>query len=73
MNALHSEYIHPSQPYRAAEQMSQLWSERMNTIDALPNVIEFTVHSQDQIIGNRGYVNSNDLDINSFERFRYRW
>ena len=61
MNALHSEYIHPSQPYRAAEQMSQLWSERMNTIDALPNVIEFTVHSQDQIIGNRGYVNSNDF------------
>lgn len=36
MNALHSEYLHPSQPYRDAGLMPQLWKERMNTIQALP-------------------------------------
>lgn len=61
MNALHSEYLHPSQPYRAAEQMPELWRERMNTIQSLPEVIEFTVHSQDQIVGDRGYVSSKDF------------
>lgn len=61
MNALHSEYLHPSQPYRAAEQMPELWRERMNTIQSLPEVIEFTVHSQDQIGGDRGYVSSKDF------------
>lgn len=61
MNALHSEYLSPSQPYRAADKMPELWQERMNIIQTLPNVIEFTVHSQDQIIGDRGYVNSKDF------------
>lgn len=60
MNALHSEYLHPSQPYRAADKMPALWKDRMETVQALPEVIEFTVHSQDQIIGDRGYVNSKD-------------
>lgn len=60
MNALHSEYLYPSQPYRAAEQMPELWKERMNTIQTLPEIIEFTVHSQDQIVGDRGYVSSKD-------------
>ncbi len=61
MNALHSEYLRPSQPYRAADQMPELWQERMNTIQNLPDVIEFTVHSQDQIVGDRGYVSSKDF------------
>ena len=60
MNALHSEYINPSQPYRAADKMPALWGERMSKIQSLPDVIEFTVHSQDQIDGVRGYVNSQD-------------
>lgn len=60
MNAIHSEYLHPSQPYRAADQMPQLWNERMSRIQSLPDVIEFTVHSQDQISGYRGYVSSKD-------------
>lgn len=60
MNALHSEYLNPSQPYRAAEEMPQLWKERMKTIQALPEIIDFTVYSQDQITGDRGYVNSKD-------------
>lgn len=61
MNALHSEYLHPSQPYRAAEKMPELWRERMSIIQALPEVVEFSVYSQDQIIGDRGYVNSKDF------------
>lgn len=60
MNALHSEYLHPSQAYRSADEMPQLWKERMDKISPLPEVIEFTVHSQDQIGGERGYVKSRD-------------
>lgn len=60
MNALHAEYLHPSQLYRAAEKMPELWRERMCKINRLPEVIEFTVSSQDQIEGTRGYVNSKD-------------
>lgn len=60
MNALHSEYLHPSQPYRDADIMPELWHKRLATIQALPEVIEFTVHSQNQIDGNRGYVKSKD-------------
>lgn len=61
MNALHSEYLHPSQDYRSADEMPKLWKERMDKISILPEVIEFTVHSQDQILGDRGYVNSKDM------------
>lgn len=60
MNALHAEYLHPSQPYRAAEEMPELWQKRINKINQFPEVIEFTVHSQDQIAGERGYVSSKD-------------
>lgn len=61
MNALHAEYLHPSQQYRAANEMPKLWHERMKTIEALPEVIEFNVYAQDQIEGPRGYVNSKDF------------
>lgn len=60
MNALHSEYLHPSQAYRSTEEMPKLWKERMDKISKLSDVIEFTVHSQDQIAGERGYVKSKD-------------
>lgn len=60
MNALHAEYLHPSQPYRGAENMPQLWEERIRKINEFPEIIEFTVYSQDQIVGERGYVNSKD-------------
>lgn len=60
MNALHAEYLHPSQSYVAANEMPKLWHERVKTIEQLPEVIEFTVTAQDQIEGPRGYVNSKD-------------
>ncbi len=61
MNALHAEYLHPSQPYRAADGMPKLWHERMKIIEGLPDVIEFNVYAQDQIEGPRGYVKSKDF------------
>lgn len=61
MNAIHAEYLHPSQPYRAAGEMSKLWHERMKTIACLSDIIEFNVYAQDQITGNRGYVKSKDF------------
>lgn len=61
MNAIHHEYLHPSQSYRATAEMPELWNTRMKMIQSLPEIIEFTVHSQDQIAGERGYVNSKDF------------
>ncbi|MBP3299527.1 MAG: HNH endonuclease [Muribaculaceae bacterium] len=60
MNALHAEYMHPSQDYRGAAVMPRLWKERVAKIEKLPEVIEFNVTAQDQIEGARGYVNSKD-------------
>lgn len=60
MNAIHAEYLHPSQMYRGADEMPKLWAERMKTIKALPEVIEFDIKDQDQIAGARGYVKSSD-------------
>lgn len=61
MNAIHSEYLHPSQNYRDSNLMPQLWVERMTLIRSLNEIIEFTVYSQDQISGDRGYVKSDDF------------
>lgn len=61
MNALHSEYLSPSQPYQGADEMPKLWQERVAKIEALPEVVEFNVSAQDQIAGPRGYVNSTDM------------
>lgn len=60
MNALHAEYLHPSQSYRSAAEMPELWKERVDKINKLPEVIEFNIYAQDQIQGDRGYVNSKD-------------
>ena len=60
MNTIKEEYFNPSQDYRGKEEMSELWSERMRKIEELPDFIYFTVSEQTQIIGSRGYVNSND-------------
>lgn len=60
MNAIHAEYLHPSQSYRGADEMPKLWIDRMSAINNLPEVIEFNVKDQNQIIGPRGYVKSSD-------------
>lgn len=60
MNALHAEYLNPSQPYRGSAELPMLWIERMKAIETLPEVIEFKVTAQDQIVGPRGYLSSKD-------------
>lgn len=60
MQAMKQEYLNPSQDYRGKEKMSSLWTERVNRIQKLPEVIEFNIQDQTQIAGPRGYVNSVD-------------
>ena len=64
MNAMQAEYLSPSQNYRKKEQMSNLWNERINKINKLPELIEFSISDQKQIEGVRGYVNSDDEGYN---------
>lgn len=60
MNAIKSEYFDPSQDYRGREEMRELWYERMQKIESLPDIAYFEVEEQTQIEGLRGYVNSSD-------------
>lgn len=61
MNAIKTEYFSPSQNYRGKEQMRSLWEERLEKINELPpGIIDFAVSEQTQLVGPRGYVNSND-------------
>lgn len=60
MLAIKAEYMNPSQDYRKKDEMAFLWTERMNKIRGMDDVIFFTIHDQNQIVGPRGYINSND-------------
>lgn len=60
MMAIKTEYENPSQEYAKKEQLPSLWSERMDQISKLDDVIFFTIHDQNQITGSRGYINSTD-------------
>lgn len=56
-----AEYLKPEQPYVNKDLLPNLWNERKSKIESLPEVIEFEVQEQTQLIGPRIYVNSNDL------------
>ncbi|MBQ9362177.1 MAG: HNH endonuclease [Bacteroidaceae bacterium] len=60
MNAIKAEYFTPSQDYRGKDEMHSLWLERMEKINELPSIVDFTIQEQSQIAGPRGYVNSSD-------------
>ena len=60
MNAVKSEYTNPSLDYAKKEKLPALWSERVNMIEKLDDVIFFTIYDQAQIAGPRGYINSPD-------------
>lgn len=61
LNTLKIEYLNPSQNYRGMEELSTLWTERMDKIIHLQNeIITFEISDQKQIKGPRGYVNSPD-------------
>lgn len=62
LNAAKSEYINSSFEfqYTPREKLLELWNQRMSFVSTLPEVIDFSVFEQDQIVGPRGYINSND-------------
>lgn len=64
LNAMQTEYLHPSQHYRNSGNLPKLWKERKMALEKLPDVIEFNIHDQVQIKGARGYVNSADDGYN---------
>jgi hypothetical protein len=55
------EYLNPEQPYINKDILPNLWVDRKNEIEALPEKIEFEIQEQGQIIGPRVYVKSNEL------------
>lgn len=59
-----AEYLNPEQPYINKNLLPQLWDQRKNKIQSLPDIIEFEVNEQTQIAGPRIYVNSNDSAYN---------
>ena len=61
MQAIKNEYLEPSQEYVAKDDFPSLWSQRMEMISRLDDVIFFRVKDQTQIQGQRGYVNSDDF------------
>lgn len=52
--------MNPTQDYRGKDELADLWQSRMQKVEQLQEVIEFSIHDQTQIEGSRGYVNSND-------------
>lgn len=64
MNAIKSEYMHPTQEYAGKDLLSDLWAKRMDKILSMDDIIPFTIYDQTQIDGPRGYVNSNDKGYN---------
>lgn len=60
MFAIKNEYMNPSQEYAKKEELPKLWSERMEMISKLDDVIFFKINDQYQIAGPRGYINSTD-------------
>ena len=60
MQAIHMEYLEPSQSYAQKEKFPTLWSERMTMVNGLPEIIYFNIEDQYQIVGPRGYIKSFD-------------
>lgn len=58
--AIKNEYNNPSQDYAKKEDMPSLWKERFDMVSNLDDVIFFYIEDQYQIVGSRGYINSND-------------
>jgi hypothetical protein len=55
-----AEYKNPEQHYRNKDKMSQYWSERIETINKLNDILWFTLSEQTQIVGPRIYVKSDE-------------
>lgn len=60
MEETKAEYLKPEQPYINKGILPKLWKDRKDTIDNLPEKIEFEIYEQTQIAGPRIYVKSTD-------------
>lgn len=60
MLAIKNEYFQPSQEYAKKDIFPQLWNQRMTMINDLDDLIFFTIKDQNQIVGPRGYINSDN-------------
>lgn len=60
LEQIREEYEHPTFEYREAAKLKALWSRRFATVDALDEVLYFSVTDQKQIKGDRGYVNTQE-------------
>lgn len=60
LEQIKEEYEHPTFKYRGASKFKALWHERAKAVDALEEVLYFSVTDQKQIKGDRGYVNTQD-------------
>lgn len=58
LDAVKFEYMNPSQDYAKKAELPRLWSERLEMVKNLDEVIFFTMCPQNQIGGSRGYVNT---------------
>lgn len=58
--AIKNEYLEPSQNYAQKDNFPILWNERLAMVNGLDEIIFFNIDDQHQIVGPRGYVNSND-------------
>lgn len=54
------EYLNPEQPYINKVGLPDLWHDRKNEIELLPEKIEFEIQEQSQIGGPRVYIKSNE-------------
>ena len=61
MQSIKPEYLNPTLNYRGRDDFESLWRERMQAIELLDDMILFDVKDQTQIVGPRGYINSEDL------------
>lgn len=60
LNDCKSEYKNPEQPYQKPNDLPALWDVRKAKIEALNEVLPFTIYDQKQIAGPRVYVNTPD-------------
>lgn len=60
MLAIKNEYFQPSQEYAKKDIFPLLWTQRMSIVNNLDNLIFFNIQDQNQIVGPRGYINSDD-------------
>lgn len=73
LNAMRDEYFQPSFEYRKKDNLPSLWNQRLQLVNSLPDIIEFTVSDQKQIEGIRGYVNSDDQGYELVRQLSLPW